>query len=362
MANSRSVSAVLLALILALVLQEGTVVQASSYGFLEGLRNGLLTMVELEPTDSAKDEAAAESMQNTAVKDTIITAKDELIGTLVMAKVDKALNVRKDANITASKVGKLYKNGGGIILERKNGWTKIESGNLVGWASDEYLLFGIDALVLAHNVGRSTAMVEADKTAVKYEPAENTGVYATVEAGSVFEVVGQDFINGWVCVEYGEDRGYILTKDVLIETEVAHGETNAEIRARQAAEWEAKRHVKYDPYPADEATRTLLAAIIHCEARGESYEGQVAVGSVVMNRVRSKKHPNNIRDVIYAPGQFSPAMSGTLDKVLASGVINASCYKAADEVLSGVSNVLNYIYFRRKGTKSGYIIGNHVFY
>ena len=63
-----------------------------------------------------------------------------------MANVRDALNVRSEADETSDKVGMLYKDCGGTILERKDGWTKLQSGNIIGWASDDYLLFGDDAL------------------------------------------------------------------------------------------------------------------------------------------------------------------------------------------------------------------------
>ncbi len=56
--------------------------------------------------------------------------------------------------------------------------------------------------------------------------------------------------------------------------------------------------------------RKLLAALIYCEAGNQPYEGQVAVGAVVMNRVRSGSYPNTISEVIYQSGQFGPAMTG----------------------------------------------------
>ena len=61
---------------------------------------------------------------------------------VVMANVKDSLNVRAEADEEADTVGKLYKNCGGIILERKDGWTYLESGELKGWAKDEYLFFG----------------------------------------------------------------------------------------------------------------------------------------------------------------------------------------------------------------------------
>ena len=56
---------------------------------------------------------------------------------LVMANVQVAMNVREEANEESEKIGLLYKDCGGRILERKDGWTRIRSGDLVGWASDD---------------------------------------------------------------------------------------------------------------------------------------------------------------------------------------------------------------------------------
>ena len=108
---------------------------------------------------------------------------------------------------------------------------------------------------------------------------------------------------------------------------------------------------------------TLLAALIQCEAGGESYEGKLAVGSVVMNRVSSSHFPNTVAGVIYQSGQFSPVASGRLELALAADKATNNCYRAADEAMSGVTNVGNCVFFRTpiEGL-SGINIGGHVFY
>ena len=129
-------------------------------------------------------------------------------------------------------------------------------------------------------------------------------------------------------------------------------------RAAQQAAWRDISQVTY------EATdRDLLAAIIYCEAGAEPYEGQLAVGAVVMNRVLSSRYPNTISGVVYQPYQFSPAGSGRLALVLAQRSASASCYQAADQAMSGASNVGTCLYFRTplEGMQ-GTIIGGHIFY
>lgn len=113
--------------------------------------------------------------------------------------------------------------------------------------------------------------------------------------------------------------------------------------------------------PATAEDLELLAAIIQCEADGEPYEGKLAVGSVVMNRVASSSFPNTVMGVIYQAGQFSPVASGRFAARLAAGS-NSTCRQAAQEVLNGNITV-PYLYFcRDNGTIDGYVIGNHVFY
>ena len=105
---------------------------------------------------------------------------------------------------------------------------------------------------------------------------------------------------------------------------------------------------------------SLLAALIYCEAGNQSREGKVAVGAVVMNRIASSSYPGSIREVIYQSGQFSPAISGWLDQVIASGA-PSDCYEAAQAALNGENPVPGALYFNTsagKGTK----IGAHWFY
>ena len=129
-------------------------------------------------------------------------------------------------------------------------------------------------------------------------------------------------------------------------------------RAAQAAAWRNISEVSFEP-----GDRDLLAAIIYCEAGNQPYEGQLAVGAVVINRVLSSRYPNTVSGVIYQPYQFSPAGSGRLALALSQGQATAACYQAADQAMAGASNVGSCLYFRtpREGI-TGIQIGGHVFY
>jgi spore germination cell wall hydrolase CwlJ-like protein len=113
----------------------------------------------------------------------------------------------------------------------------------------------------------------------------------------------------------------------------------------------------------DEGDRRLLANLIYCEAGAEPYAGKLAVGAVVINRVLSSVYPNTVVGVIYQNKQFSPVNDGHLALALASEKANADCYKAADEAMSGVTNVGQCVYFRTpiEGLE-GISIGGHIFY
>ena len=110
----------------------------------------------------------------------------------------------------------------------------------------------------------------------------------------------------------------------------------------------------------------MMAAIIYVEAGIEPYEGKVAVGSVVMNRVESPYFPNTISGVIYQSGQFTPVASGRFELALTNNLANADCVRAAKEVLNGHRNVPYHFFHMYTGRPNNYssyvIIGNHILY
>lgn len=111
----------------------------------------------------------------------------------------------------------------------------------------------------------------------------------------------------------------------------------------------------------------LLARLINGEARGEPYQGQVAVGAVILNRVKSTNFPNTIPGVIYQKGQFSCVTDGQFDVEIEP---NSSVYKAAQEAMNGSDPTNGALYFYNPNkTKSKWLfslkttitIGEHVF-
>ena len=111
----------------------------------------------------------------------------------------------------------------------------------------------------------------------------------------------------------------------------------------------------------------LLARLINGEARGEPYKGQVAVGAVVMNRVKSSEFPDTISGVIYQKGQFSCVTDGQFNKAIDE---NSTVYKAAREAINGADPTNGCLFFYNpKTSKSKWLytrqtvitIGSHRF-
>ena len=153
------------------------------------------------------------------------------------------------------------------------------------------------------------------------------------------------------------------TKDAVNAAHTAYlikveEERKAAEEARRLAEEQAAAEAQAASVAASE--QELLAALIYCEAGNQPYEGQVAVGAVVMNRVKSGVYPNTITDVIYQSGQFGPAMTGWLDSVLASGSYSDTARQAAADAIAGSNPVGDCLYFGNGNW--GIQIGDHYFH
>jgi hypothetical protein len=192
---------------------------------------------------------------------------------------------------------------------------------------------------------------------------EYTGTYYDYYGNALYTGSAQigyyDEYTGTYYDVYGNVMFSVSTGSTVTETpatEAAVAETEAAVTETAAAETEAASASA--SVSSDDAT--LLAALIYCEAGNQSYEGMVAVGAVVMNRVASASFPSTISDVIYQSGQFTPASSGALASALSSGV-PSTCYDAAVAALNGENPVGSALYFNT-GSGKGTKIGAHQFY
>ncbi len=140
----------------------------------------------------------------------------------------------------------------------------------------------------------------------------------------------------------------------------AYNENILTIHARLKEEYDLAKEEREKREAVSREAGSLMASIIFCEAGNQPYEGQVAVGAVIMNRVKSGVYPGSIEEVIYQPGQFTPACTGWLDQVRSAGSYTDSAMQAAMDALAGANPVGECLYFDRGG--SGMQIGDHFFH
>lgn len=388
MSRKMKTAYVLAALLLSLVIAstDRTYVRASSTGdYLNTLNQGVATIIDPKSgDDTSKKKAEAVEKLDSLTKDqngTDQTDTESSADDLVMANVQSAMNIRTAPSDDAQKAGVLYKDCGGHVLEQQGEWTKIESGDLVGWAKNKYLLFGEQAEKSADEVGSRIIVVESDALRVRKQASTTAEPEAVLARGDSLEVVDDsaELPEGWIAVDYEGENGYVQEQYVTQDFKVDTGETEAKIEAREKEEKEKEEKKKAAALAKSKAASgtpatssgtavaanadetRLLGALIQCEAGCESYDGQLAVGAVVMNRVKSGAYPNSISSVIYASGQFTPAMNGKVARYY-NGNVNSSCIQAAQAAIAGQSNVGGATHFRRAGNHDGLLIGNQVFW
>ena len=313
------------------------------------------------------------------------TKKGEVAGIsydkLVMANVDEAVNVRDSASEDGKLIGKFFKECGGEIIEKGNGWTKVKTGDLTGWIKNDFLLFGDDAVKLAEKVVEKTATCTTDCLRVRKSADPDGTVLDLLAEGDKIGVLGEE--GEWTKVEFSDGQeGYVSSEYVTIADSLGSGKTMESIKAEEEAVKKEKEKAEAAAKKAEveagrttETTKTntgavaaevsdqvLLAALIQAEGGNQPYEGQVSVGTVVMNRLTSGRYGSSIASVIYAKGQFGPAGSGQVAQIAAAGP-KASCLQAASDAISGVSYIGGATHFRNiRSGYTGIVIGSHVFW
>ena len=286
----------------------------------------------------------------------------------LMADVDEYLYIRAEADGDAEVIGKLRAGDVATLIDVFDGWYEIESGNAHGFVSADFCVTGIDAYELAIDVCDSYATTDVAGLRIRSEASEDAKILKVVSKGTKLTVNSEaEEVDGWVAVTDGSASGYV--KAEYVQVDMATGEAiTVEEEAEAKAAAEAAAQAAKEQAAAAAATKqavissaddvALLAAIIQIEAGNEPYEGQVAVGAVVMNRVCSGSYANTVSGVIFAKGQFSTSRMST---VLSNGP-KASCVQAAQEAIAGSDPTGGLTHFRRAGSKEGLVIGNHVFY
>ena len=327
--------------------------------------------VDVENTKDIENTKETENIEDT---ENIQNTENAEWQNRLMADVDEFLYVRASGDADAEIIGKLYKGDVADVVENGDTWTHVVSGDVDGYVNNDYCVSGEDALAYAQENIETEAQVNTNGLRVRNAASEDASVIVAVSEGTTLTVdTDAETEDGWVAVKYKGQTAYVsadyvttelaLGEAVTIEEEKAALAKKAEEEAAaKAAQTKETTTVQNASVSASYDDVTLLAALIQCEAGNELYEGQLAVGAVVMNRLRSGAYPSSISGVIYQSGQFPPAGQGMVARIAANGP-KSSCVQAAQQALGGSDNTGGATCFSRASSgRAGVVIGNHVFY
>ena len=312
------------------------------------------------------------------------------------------LDIHAEANTASAVVGQVMEDGHVAILAKYNDWVQIQAGEIAGWVPAENLVeteisneeaVAANEQVIAERTGATASEdeffaeeeVQQDETAAlqaeaskaaqnEIEEVQAVEEAARIEAEAQAKAAAEEAarLEAEVQAKAAAEEAARLEAEAQAKAAEEAARLEAEAQAKAAAEEAARIAAEAQQAAlAAQAAQTaavsaeelkLLANIIYCEAGSESYVGKVAVGNVIMNRVKSASQPNTITEVVYAKGQFSPVRNGSLQRALSSDKADAACYQAAIEALAGAQPVGGKLFFRRNNGRSGQVIGHHVFY
>lgn len=274
--------------------------------------------------------------------------------TTITVNVD-ALRVRQNPSLKAKRLGHVNKGNTLRYIDTVDDeWIAVEFNGETAYVAAQY--------VTINCMGPAEEQISQEQIAVLQDAETEQIAIQTVE-----ETVTETAVEETVTETVNETQQAPAEEAVVAYTEeVQVTEDNGDESADGGSEEGIVLEEEAVPLAAeiveDSYEVKLLAALIQCEAGGECYEGQLAVGAVVMNRVADPRFPETIAEVIYQPGQFTPVKHGKVDRVLASENIYESCLEAAREAVSGASNVGTATRFRRGTRADGIVIQHHVFY
>ena len=147
---------------------------------------------------------------------------------LGIANVEETLNVRETPSADSSMVGKMPKNAAGEILETLDGWYKIQSGDVTGYVSADYLITGEEAAARAEEVKQTIATVKTPTLNVREEPNTECSILALMPQGEELNVL--EDLSGWVKVDLDNTNGFISKDYVDISVQLPKAMTMTEVR------------------------------------------------------------------------------------------------------------------------------------
>ncbi len=186
--------------------------------------------------DFEEEAVLASAQPKVEENDTPVVASE--YADMLVAAVDDYVNIRAKASKDSEAVGKLYRKNVGTVLEEKNGWYKIESGNVKGWVKGEYVAVGDEKKI--KKAGRRVAIVNTETLFVRKGASTDESVIDMVPEGEDLTVVDES-IDGWVGVSVDEGDGYVSAEFVELKTEYTYAESKEEEAARLKKEEEERK-------------------------------------------------------------------------------------------------------------------------
>ena len=325
------------------------------------------------------------------------------------------VNVRAEASTDSAIVGHMNIGACGDVLAQADGWVQISSGDVKGYVKADYVTVGEEAYALAKQYYSMTAVAKEDGINLRAAASKDAEVVGAVYENVTYTVTPEKTDDAWVCLQVATGAEGYASADYMEVTEgyrvaepvdevEAENDATSEDTASTTEEKKATGSVEENkqttqtttekpsttqqttteattqannsstigsssrtPVSLSDADINLMAAVMTLECGSESYEGQLAVANVILNRLQSGAWGNTISSVVYAANQFSVVSDSRLQGLIQNGA-QASCIQAARDACAGNNNIGDLMSFRPArnvdtSTLGTYKqIGNHVFF
>lgn len=355
-------------------------------------------------------EANLKAGKEAKEKEIVAAAANEFANKCVANRDE--VNVRAEASTESAIVGRMNIGACGDIVSQKDGWVELTSGDVKGYVKAEYLTIGEEAYALAQQYYSATAVVTEDGVCLRAAASKDSEVIGAVYENVTYLVTTDKTTEDWVCIQVSSSgegyvsadyidvtEGYRVAQACETEAEETSETENTTEESKKASDGSVEEVQNKKPQNTTETTtqapteattqappeanigmtsRTpialsdadinLMAAVMTLECGGESYEGQLAVANVILNRLQMGNWGSTISDVVYAPYQFSVVSDPRMQTLIENGA-QASCIQAARDACAGNNNIGDLIGFRPTwnmvdlNSVAAYKqIGNHIFF
>ena len=216
---------------------------------------------------------------------------------LVIASPNVYLNIHESPSLGSEIIGKMYGNDVAIELRRADDrWTRVRSGDIVGYVMSDYLVQGDQAQALSEIIGKQVATVDkGDKKEVYQEANDTSKVVTMVEEGEQYEVLQNE--DGWLGILTEDGEGYIPSSDVTLSMAYPVAESSRDKKDRilnsnvkERADHELRKAEKADAVAELARTRADLAS-------GQDEETATAVVQVALRAADAAAAQANVAKV-----------------------------------------------------------------